>query len=56
MSEIDISSSGYVIHNLEASLWEFFSSETFYDGAPKVVNLGDDADTVGVIYGGVAAF
>ena len=57
MSEIDISSSGYVVHSLEASLWAFFTTETFYDGALKVVNLGNDADTVGAIYGGlVGAF
>lgn len=38
--EHDISSSGYVIHTLEASLWAFFTTDTFRDGALKVVNLG----------------
>ncbi|KAL8919238.1 MAG: hypothetical protein Q9208_006899 [Pyrenodesmia sp. 3 TL-2023] len=49
-----ISSSGYVVHSLEASLWAFFTTDSFEEGALKVVNLGDDADTVGAIYGGIA--
>lgn len=54
VTERDISSSGYVVHSLEASLWAFFTTSTFRDGALKTVNLGDDADTVGAIYGGLA--
>lgn len=49
-----ISSSGYVLDSLEAALWAFFSTTSFRTGAIKVVNLGDDADTVGAIYGGLA--
>lgn len=49
-----ISSSGYVVDSLEASLWAFFTTNSFEEGALKVVNLGHDADTVGAIYGGVA--
>ncbi|KAK5951491.1 hypothetical protein OHC33_007547 [Knufia fluminis] len=49
-----ISSSGYVIDSLEAALWALFTTETFEAGAIEVVNLGDDADTVGAIYGGLA--
>ncbi|KAL8723743.1 MAG: hypothetical protein Q9225_000038 [Loekoesia sp. 1 TL-2023] len=49
-----ISSSGYVVHSLEASLWAFFTTATFEEGALRAVNLGDDADTVGAIYGGIA--
>ena len=52
--EDDISSSGYVVHSLEASLWAFFNTSTFREGALRAVNLGDDADTVGAIYGGIA--
>ena len=52
--EEDIRSSGYVVHTLEAALWAFFTMETFRDGALRVVNLGDDADTVGAVYGGLA--
>lgn len=50
-----ISSSGYVLNSFEAALWAFFSTDTFEEGAIEVVNLGDDADTVGAIYGGLAA-
>lgn len=50
----DIESSGYVVHTLEAALWAFFSTTTFKQGALKVVNLGNDADTVGAVYGGLA--
>ncbi|MCJ1277661.1 hypothetical protein MMC21_005475 [Puttea exsequens] len=50
----DISSSGYVVHTLEAALWVFWTTESFETGALKVVNLGDDADTVGAVYGGIA--
>lgn len=50
----DISSSGYVLDSLEAALWAFFGTETFEQGAIEVVNLGNDADTVGAIYGGLA--
>ncbi|KAI4178523.1 MAG: hypothetical protein L6R41_008355 [Letrouitia leprolyta] len=49
-----ISSSGYVVDSLEASLWAFFTTNSFEEGALKVVNLGHDADTVGAIYGGIA--
>jgi len=49
-----ISSSGYVLDSLEAALWAFFRTDTFEEGAIEVVNLGNDADTVGAIYGGLA--
>ncbi|CAF9919179.1 MAG: hypothetical protein HETSPECPRED_003967 [Heterodermia speciosa] len=54
MEERRISSYGYVVDSLEASLWAFFTTSTFEQGALKVVNLGHDADTVGAIYGGLA--
>lgn len=49
-----IRGSGYVIHTLEAALWAFHSTDTFRDGALKVVNLGEDADTTGAVYGQIA--
>ena len=52
--ESKIHSSGYVVHTLEAALWAFLSTSTFQEGALKVVNLGDDADTVGAVYGGIS--
>ena len=50
----EISSSGYVLHTLEAALWAFASSDDFEDGVLLAVNLGDDADTVGAVYGQLA--
>ena len=45
--ERSISSSGYVVDSLEASLWAFLTTNTFEQGALRAVNLGHDADTVG---------
>ena len=39
---------------MEAALWAFARSTTFRDGALLAVNLGDDADTTGAIYGQLA--
>lgn len=49
-----IRGSGYVIHTLEAALWAFHHTDNFRDGALKVVNLGEDADTTGAVYGQIA--
>lgn len=49
-----IRGSGYVIHTLEAALWAFHTTETFRDGALAVVNLGEDADTTGAVFGQIA--
>ena len=38
----------------EAVLWAFFHTEDFRQGALDVVNLGDDADTTGAIFGQIA--
>jgi ADP-ribosylglycohydrolase len=50
----DICSTGYVVNSLEAALWAFYHTETFEAGALKAVNLGNDANTVGAIYGQLA--
>jgi ADP-ribosyl-[dinitrogen reductase] hydrolase len=52
--EEEISSSGYVVHSLEAALWSFYHTKTFEEGVLKAINLGDDADTVGAITGQIA--
>jgi ADP-ribosylglycohydrolase len=49
-----ISSSGYVIDTLEAALWAFHRNEDFRSGALEAVNLADDSDTVGAVYGQLA--
>ena len=53
-TEDQVSSTGYVVHTLEAALWAFYHTQSFRDGAVKVVNLGDDADTTGAVYGQIA--
>ena len=45
---------GYAPKSLEAALWAFYHSTCFKDGALMAVNLGDDADTTGAIYGQIA--
>lgn len=49
-----IKGSGFVIKCLEASLWAFHHSTSFEDGCLLAVNLGDDADTTGAVYGQLA--
>ena len=46
-----IKGSGYVVKSLEAALWAFWNSTSFEEGLLMAVNLGDDADTTGAIYG-----
>ena len=50
----DIRGTGYVVDCLEAALWAFHNSDNFADGARLAVNLGDDADTTGAVYGQIA--
>jgi ADP-ribosyl-[dinitrogen reductase] hydrolase len=50
----EISASGYVVRTLEAALWALARTDSFRDGALLAVNLGNDADTVGAVYGQIA--
>ena len=50
----DIRGTGYVVRSMEAALWAFARSTSFRQGALLAVNLGDDADTTGAIYGQLA--
>jgi ADP-ribosylglycohydrolase len=50
----EIRGTGYVVESLEAALWAFDRSTNFRDGALLAVNLGDDADTTGAVYGQLA--
>ena len=43
-----------MVDALEAVLWAFLHTKDFRVGALKVVNLGDDADTTGAIFGQIA--
>lgn len=49
-----IKSSGYVIHTIEAAVWSLVTTNSFSEALLKAVNLGDDADTVGAVAGGLA--
>ena len=49
-----IKGGGYVIDCLEAALWAFHNSESFESGCLLAVNLGDDSDTTGAVYGQLA--
>lgn len=50
----EIRGRGYVVKSLEAALWAFYNAENFKEGALLAVNLGEDADTTGAIYGQLA--
>ena len=50
----EIKWSGYVVQSLEAALWAFYHSGSFRQGCLMAVNLGDDADTTGAIFGQLA--
>jgi ADP-ribosyl-[dinitrogen reductase] hydrolase len=50
----EIRGTGYVVQSLEAALWAFHQSESFRDGCLLAVNLDDDADTTGAVYGQLA--
>jgi ADP-ribosylglycohydrolase len=50
----EIRGTGYVVYTLEAALWAFHDSSCFREGCLMAVNLGDDADTTGAVYGQIA--
>jgi len=47
----EMKGTGYVVDSLEAALWAFYKSISFEEGCLLAVNLGDDADTTGAVYG-----
>ncbi len=52
--EEKISSSGYVLHTLEAGIWCLLTTNSYKDAVLKAVNLGEDTDTTGAVTGGLA--
>jgi ADP-ribosylglycohydrolase len=50
----EIAGTGYVVKSLEAALWAFNKSNSFEEGCLLAVNLGDDADTTGAVFGQLA--
>ena len=53
-SEDEIRSTGYVIDSLEAACWALTTTSSLKECLLAAVNLGDDADSVGAIAGGLA--
>ncbi len=54
LEEKEISSSGYVLNTLEASLWCFLNTDNYRDTVLKAVNLGNDTDTTACVVGALA--
>ncbi len=54
LPESRISSSGYVVHCLEASLWCLLKHDNYADTVLAAVNLGEDTDTTAAVVGGLA--
>jgi ADP-ribosylglycohydrolase len=50
----EIAGVGFVVKSLEAALWAFHRSDSYREGLLLAVNLGDDADTTGAVYGQLA--
>ncbi len=50
----EIQGTGYVVKSLEAAIWAFHKSKSFEEGCLLAVNLGEDADTTGAVYGQLA--
>ena len=50
----EIKGAGFVVRSLEAALWAFYHGYSFEEGCLLAVNLGDDADTTGAVYGQLA--
>lgn len=54
LNEGQISSSGYVLHTLEASIWCLLTTDNYKNATLKAVNLGEDTDTTAAVTGGLA--
>lgn len=50
----EISAKGNATTCLEAALWAFYQTDNFNDGVLLAVNLGEDSDTTGAVYGQIA--
>lgn len=50
-----ISSSGYIIDSLEASIFCFLTENSYKKAVIKAINLGKDTDTIGAITGSMSA-
>ena len=50
----DISSTGYVLHTLEAVFWVILNTNSYAESIVGAINLGGDTDTIGAITGSIA--
>jgi ADP-ribosyl-[dinitrogen reductase] hydrolase len=50
----EIEAGGFAVETLRAALWAFHTTDDFRSGVLRAVNLGDDADTTGAVYGQLA--
>lgn len=50
----EISAKGLATTCLEAALWSFYQTDSFDEGVLLAVNLGEDSDTTGAVYGQLA--
>jgi len=50
----EISAKGMAFTCLEAALWSFYHTDNFNDGVLLAVNLGEDSDTTGAVFGQLA--
>jgi ADP-ribosylglycohydrolase len=50
----EIRGTGYVVQSLMAALWAFHRTDNFREGCLAAVNLGDDADMTGAVFGQIA--
>ena len=49
----NISTSGYVVSTLEATMWLFLNSNNYNSTIIKAVNMGEDTDTITACTGGL---
>ena len=54
LKEEEISSSGYVVDSLEASIWCFLKSDSYEESVFLAINLGNDTDTIAATTGGLS--
>ncbi|HWI51420.1 MAG TPA: ADP-ribosylglycohydrolase family protein [Symbiobacteriaceae bacterium] len=54
LTEDQVQSSGYVVDTLKAAIWSLLTTDSLEACIIRAVNLGDDADTVGAVAGGLA--
>ena len=52
----EIKSTGYVVDTLEAVLYCYLNHETYQEGIFAAINLGNDTDTIGALFGATSGY